>query len=572
MATATITARMTLINTMNGVSPGAINVGHANATSNEDALMIEGTGCAASGYSGNPPGSVTPAESECSSWASEAGVADFDGNGGHIGVWLRTLYPVFSKADGGVCILVMCSGTNQRLYFNIAGEPEYRGEWIYCVLDTNETTGTPDQTPFLTIGSPAMNGAGAIIGIGGGFFIRTSKGEDFLQNQYMDVAWRTDGSGDFGIQFSGGLTGDRLLVSDLVLADTPFYGVLQGTGVLFDVFAEVYFGGAALTTWVQDSGRTFVFADMPVAADLYKIIGQTGTLTNVDLQGCTWLGNASAPFLFDWSALAGSDAGNFNRNNFTDGGLIKLGPRTSADDATFTRCAEVQPFGRTINNPVLQNCDLVTLQTALDLIDGGNTALHNTATGVAFIDTDDPAKVKNHITDNTGGAGHFMEADTIGTYAIVGIQGWNPGGGYGGVAGSNLVAASGSLDAGFYNNSGGLITLNLSGGAETPSVRNGAGATTVVVLAVNYEITQLDAGAEVTIVDITTPATPVELLNEVAGIDGIVTYSFDGALTGTAIGVYIRNTTIENVEFDDVLPAADTSFPVPQPADTVYLP
>ena len=36
------------------------------------------------------------------------------------------------------------------------------------------------------------------------------------------------------------------------------------------------------------------------------------------------------------------------------------------------------------------------------------------------------------------------------------------------------------------------------------------------------------------------------------------------------IGVYIRNTSIVNNEFDDVLPSANVSFPASQRADTVY--
>jgi hypothetical protein len=134
-----------------------------------------------------------------------------------------------------------------------------------------------------------------------------------------------------------------------------------------------------------------------------------------------------------------------------------------------------------------------------------------------------------------------------------------------------LVANSGSTDAAIYNNAAALRDINITDGGSTPSARNGASATTNFIASFDYTITGLDTNADVTIVDITTPASPVELFNEVAGVDGIVTYSFDGALAGTSIGVYARNTTIENNEFDDVLPNGSVSFPISQRVDGVYI-
>ena len=61
------------------------------------------------------------------------------------------------------------------------------------------------------------------------------------------------------------------------------------------------------------------------------------------------------------------------------------------------------------------------------------------------------------------------------------------------------MSNSGSTDAMFYNNSGGLITLNVSGGGQAPSVRNGAGATTVVNATVSVTLTGLVNGTEVTV-------------------------------------------------------------------------
>ena len=41
---------------------------------------------------------------------------------------------------------------------------------------------------------------------------------------------------------------------------------------------------------------------------------------------------------------------------------------------------------------------------------------------------------------------------------------------------ATIDGADGTTDAAIYNNSGGAITLNISGGGDTPTVRNGASA------------------------------------------------------------------------------------------------
>ena len=140
--------------------------------------------------------------------------------------------------------------------------------------------------------------------------------------------------------------------------------------------------------------------------------------------------------------------------------------------------------------------------------------------------------------------------------------------GFGGTPGTNSTPNSGANDAAILNDTGGAVTITVSGG-NSPSIRNGVGATTTVVNALNYTITGLDQNAVVTIVDLDNSNTL--LFEETAGVDNTVTYAFDGALTGKNIGVFARNTTIKNQEFDDVLPAQDTSFPITQVSDTVYI-
>jgi len=83
----------------------------------------------------------------------------------------------------------------------------------------------------------------------------------------------------------------------------------------------------------------------------------------------------------------------------------------------------------------------------------------------------------------SGGSGHAIEITTPGTYTFSG----NLFSGYG---------SAGTADAAIYNNSGGAVTLNLSGG-DTPTVTNGAGATTSLVASATIEVTNLATGTRV---------------------------------------------------------------------------
>jgi hypothetical protein len=93
----------------------------------------------------------------------------------------------------------------------------------------------------------------------------------------------------------------------------------------------------------------------------------------------------------------------------------------------------------------------------------------------------------------SGGAGHAIEITTPGTYTFD----RNAFTGYG---------ANGTTDAAIYNNSGGAVTLNLQNYSDTtPTVRNGAGAsTTVVPFPKVASVTGLIAGSNVQIFNVTT--------------------------------------------------------------------
>lgn len=79
----------------------------------------------------------------------------------------------------------------------------------------------------------------------------------------------------------------------------------------------------------------------------------------------------------------------------------------------------------------------------------------------------------------TGGGGHALRITTTGSYTLTNLT-WTS------------FGADASTGAAIYNDSGGLVTLTISGGT-TPSIKNGASATTTLIInPVNTTITVID--------------------------------------------------------------------------------
>lgn len=152
----------------------------------------------------------------------------------------------------------------------------------------------------------------------------------------------------------------------------------------------------------------------------------------------------------------------------------------------------------------------------------------------------------------SSGTGHAIEITTPGTYSFVG----NTFSGYG---------SAGSTDAAIYNNSGGAVTLNVTGGGSTPTVRNGTSASTTVNSGATLTLTGLVSGSDIVILD---AGTTTERVNVDA--HGSTSYGFNYTATGNVdIGVfkagyvpfYVRGYT---------LTTSDASLPIAQTADRSY--
>lgn len=159
--------------------------------------------------------------------------------------------------------------------------------------------------------------------------------------------------------------------------------------------------------------------------------------------------------------------------NFTGGTFVgyditgKTG--ISFNGASFTSCYGINLNGGTLTNATVENSLSTPAVTTTDLGEISNTDF------------------------TSAGTGHAITITTAGTYDFFG----NTFSGYG---------ADTTTDAAIYNNSGGLVTITLADSDPTPTYRNGAGATTTIVSAVDNQSVTISgavAGSRIQIYDLT---------------------------------------------------------------------
>jgi hypothetical protein len=154
----------------------------------------------------------------------------------------------------------------------------------------------------------------------------------------------------------------------------------------------------------------------------------------------------------------------------------------------------------------------------------------------------------------SSGTGHAITLTTPGTYTFSG----NQFSGYG---------STGTTNAAIYNNSGGLITLNISGGGSVPTYINGTSATTTIVAAANVTLTGLKTGSEVRAYLGTDPSTATEI----GGIeDSTTSFVFSQSVAGQTGYIQIFHVEWQPVLLPVTYSGLDTTYPIQQIIDRQY--
>ena len=202
----------------------------------------------------------------------------------------------------------------------------------------------------------------------------------------------------------------------------------------------------------------------------------------------------------------------------------------------------------TIKNPPAANDSVTT--SASTVFSGCTINVSTVTAGNRWLSVASPAIFTNCAF--TGGGGYAIRITTAGTYAMTGNS-------------FTSFGANSSTGAAIYNDSGGLVTINITGGAS-PTYTNGAGASTVINNLVAITITPLQAGSEVRIY---TAGTATEL----AGIEtsvGTSTILNVPASTSVDIVVLCYSPAMQPVRRNSVSFAASQSWDPVQRADTNF--
>jgi hypothetical protein len=133
----------------------------------------------------------------------------------------------------------------------------------------------------------------------------------------------------------------------------------------------------------------------------------------------------------------------------------------------------------------------------------------------------------------------------------------------------NLFSGYGSdstTNAAVYNNSGGSVTLNISGGGSTPTVRNGTGASTTLNNSVTVTLTGLKNPSEVRVFNARTTTE-----RSGTGVENVTSGMHAFSLpAGTAVDISILSLGYQNMRILNYSTTSDTAIPISQVLDRQY--
>lgn len=389
-------------------------------------------------------------------------------------IWLRSGNPT-AESTGGFRIV---AGDASHLgAFYVGGSDNYGffyNGWSCFKLNT---TNLPTNYATLAGTVTSINWS-AITRIGGGFNY-ASKAVGNTPNVFIDVI-RYVSNSTAALTIGGGGSSTQGTFAEIVAEDestTYAWGVFR-TAISGSKAYEQNFG----VDWGNSGSSSSYFADSDSQIFISGTAMDTGAM-DVDL-----LANATGTnsYVIDNSIIVniGTDSNwnvastNLDEMKITDSQFVGLGTFTAAGNST----------DKYIRNTIFNGCGQVDPG---DIDFTGNTITGTTdANGGLLIDATGTANMSDlvFISDGTG---HAIYITAAGTYDFTNFtfSGYSTAS-----LGTNSTPSSGSTDAMVYNNSGGAVTINISGG-DNISVRNGASATTTVISNVTYTITVQDSGA-----------------------------------------------------------------------------
>ena len=439
-------------------------------------------------------------------------------------VYMWTVYlaanAIGSKASGGMQLLVGNTLANYKRFYIYGSDTVEFGGWQCNAVDPAATASATQGTPNGTWQYFGM-AANAVSAVQRGYpqgwdAVRYGRGSIILTDGDLANGYATfDAAAEVNDTNIPGVTENR-------------WGIFAFANGTYTLQGRLAFGSAGTPVDFRDANRAIFVRSTDFVTTNFNTFEIINAGSRVDW---TSISISSLSTVSPGRILVTDNADvNIQGCTFTDLGTSTFLSNSLVDDTTFRRCGLITHGNCTFTN------NLVTRSSA----------------AVALI-TANPGNVQN--TDFiSAGTGHAIEISTPGTYTFTG----NTFSGYG---------ADGTTNAAIYNNSGGAVTLNVSGGGTVPTVRNGSGASTTVVAAANLTFNGLQAGSEVRVYLGTDPSTATELGGtESSGTSFTVSQSVAGQNGYYTVHALNYNSIYQPITFS----GSDQTIPIVQSLDRTY--
>lgn len=431
-----------------------------------------------------------------------------------------------TKANGGFRIRFTGATVTNWFEVYVGGSddwpPAVSGGWVQFVIDVDTARSTAVTNGWTNGTVPTANQIQRVgwAGITGGTMPR------MVDNTWMDQI-TVLGANTPGIIVEGrnGGTTDWASADIATQLGVAVGTFIETTGGAYKINTPIQFGINDTTTHgFTDTNAVWLWDNQEfLPDDFYKIsaLGNSGGTTNVTFGVKSGTGDDATGSQGIIISAAGDGARwgmDFNDPNLDAigfyGCLFQHGEIFDMDDPA------VSVISTTYSDCTRLNCG--SDEQLRNIIVNANTL-----DGVAFAYTYNPSVFVFCSFNFSDGHAIYLEEDTNtgNSYTFKG----NEFSGYGGTGGTNLTPSSGSTDAAIFNDSSEAITLNVTEQGDSPSIRNGASATTTIVNAISITLNNVVAGSRVYLVDLTDTAETV-IANAIEN-SGTFTTSID--FTGT---------------------------------------
>lgn len=431
-------------------------------------------------------------------------------------VWTAANPPTaLHLGDGTNRISFKMSGSNRKVFAHLASDSTMTVDWECLVLDGSQAS-TMNTAGLTTVRAGSFAGLNlASITQFGVDFTTLSKGLGGGTNVAVDAIR----IGNDGLVITGGTTSDRGTFLEIVNEDKST-ATAKALGIIREYTTDLYglqgpltFGSSTTgTSWFEDSNVTLVFENRDIGNDKYylKVVSNSVGGANFILRNST-VATAGPYVTIDCSA-AYIDTLTITNCTF----------RNLGNSITFSNGAQASTH--TVTDNVFDTCGQIDPG---DVIFQNNSISNTTAstTGALLLDADGTSNWSD-LNFISGGTGHAIYITATGTYTFDNFT-------YSG------YGSTGTTNAVIYNNSGGAVTINVSGG-DVPTYRNGAGASTTVVASVPIAVTVIDTATnpiQNAQVAIYLSSDNSQVVNQDTDVNGEVNSSFSGT---TPANIYVR--------------------------------